>query len=229
MVPCHLWPNSAATHQLRNISLYVWCFLYNFHKIANKTLFLCHVMSYQLKNAFDKLFDDLMEDKTREMEPAEVSRDRKNAAIFFTVNLILQSLTDVCVNVCPYRQCALLFSHIKSRRSHGWPLVKTATICPLSGRRRMAFTLMFSQTLQWRKGQRKCLVGFWLMTWGWWDDLRLVLIVLNISTTSAQNFYAVFQGKTLTTIALIVSNFHNGKPLPLEQCVRCRWNYFLNR
>lgn len=29
----------------------------------------------------------------------------------------------------------------------------------------------------------------------------------------------VFQGKTLTTIALIVSNFHNGKPLPLEKCV----------
>lgn len=45
-------------------------------------------MSYQLKNAFDKLFDDLMEDKTREMEPAEVSRDRKNTAVFFTVDLI---------------------------------------------------------------------------------------------------------------------------------------------
>uniref|UniRef100_A0A8C1SMX8 Helicase-like transcription factor n=1 Tax=Cyprinus carpio TaxID=7962 RepID=A0A8C1SMX8_CYPCA len=32
---------------------------------------LIFVTSYQLKNAFDKLFDDLMEDKTREMEPAE--------------------------------------------------------------------------------------------------------------------------------------------------------------
>lgn len=41
-----------------------------------------YVMSYQLKNAFDKLFDDLMEDKTREMEPAKVSRDRKNTAVF---------------------------------------------------------------------------------------------------------------------------------------------------
>lgn len=30
------------------------------------------VIPHQLKNAFDKLFDDLMEDKTREMEPAEV-------------------------------------------------------------------------------------------------------------------------------------------------------------
>lgn len=30
------------------------------------------VTPYQLKNAFDKLFEDLMEDKTREMEPAEV-------------------------------------------------------------------------------------------------------------------------------------------------------------
>lgn len=33
------------------------------------------VSSYQLKNAFDKLFDDLREDKTKEMEPAEVSTD----------------------------------------------------------------------------------------------------------------------------------------------------------
>lgn len=189
--------------------------------MANNYIF---VTSYQLKNAFDKLFDDLMEDKTREMEPAEVSTDWKNTAVFFTVNLIHQSLTDVSVNVCLYRQCSLLYSHIKSRRSHGWPLVKTATICPRSGRRRMAFTLTFSRTLQWRRGLRKCLVGFWLMTWGWWDDLRLVLLVLNIpvSPTSAQNLYAVFQGKTLTTIALIVSNFHNGKPLPLEQCVRRR-------
>lgn len=151
------------------------------------------------------------------------AQTERTQLVLFTVNLIHQSLTDVSVNVCPYRQCSLLYSHIKSRRSHGWPLVKTATTCPRSGRRRMAFTLTFSLTLLWRRGLRKCLVGFWLMTWGWWDDLRFVLLVLNISPTSAQNVYAVFQGKTLTTIALIVSNFHNGKPLPLEQCVRCRW------
>lgn len=29
----------------------------------------------------------------------------------------------------------------------------------------------------------------------------------------------VFQGKTLTTIALILTNFHHGKPLPVEKCV----------
>lgn len=29
----------------------------------------------------------------------------------------------------------------------------------------------------------------------------------------------VFQGKTLTTIALILTNFHKGKPLPVEKCV----------
>lgn len=48
--------------------------------MANNYIF---VTSYQLKNAFDKLFDDLMEDKTREMEPAEVSTDWKNTAGFF--------------------------------------------------------------------------------------------------------------------------------------------------
>lgn len=29
----------------------------------------------------------------------------------------------------------------------------------------------------------------------------------------------VHQGKTLTTIALILTNFHKGKPLPVEKCV----------
>ena len=29
----------------------------------------------------------------------------------------------------------------------------------------------------------------------------------------------VFQGKTLTTIALILTNFHKGQPLPVEKCV----------
>lgn len=29
----------------------------------------------------------------------------------------------------------------------------------------------------------------------------------------------LFQGKTLTTIALILTNFHKGKPLPVERCV----------
>jgi len=82
--------------------------------MANHFIF---VTSYQLKNAFDKLFDDLMEDKTREMEPAEVSADRKNTAVLLSI--IHQSLTDVSVNVCPYRQCSLLYSHIKSKRSHG--------------------------------------------------------------------------------------------------------------
>lgn len=42
------------------------------------------------------------------------------------------------------------------------------------------------------------LLLFFLGGWWWWGD---------------------FQGKTLTTIALILTNFHKGKPLPVEKCV----------
>lgn len=72
-------------------------------------------MSYQLKNAFDKLFDDLMEDKTREMEPAEVSRDRKKAAVFLlSISSIshlqmsmLMPVQAVCTPLLPHQKQAL--------------------------------------------------------------------------------------------------------------------------
>lgn len=132
-----------------------------------------------------------------------------------------------CADVCLYRQCVLLCCPIRSRPSRGWALVKTAMICPRSGRRTKASTSMFSLTLLWSRGQRKCLEGFWLMIWGWWDDHRLivVLLVLGKLCLCCHKCCAAFQGKTLTTIALIVSNFRNGKPLPLENCVRCRSTY----
>ncbi len=62
---------------------------------------LSFVKSYQLKNAFDKLFDDLMEDKTREMEPAEVRAQKEHTAAFLLpISSISQLQMSLLMSVC---------------------------------------------------------------------------------------------------------------------------------
>lgn len=63
------------------------------------------------------------------------------------------------------------------------------------------------------------------MTWDWWvthTHLTAHIFTLLWSQQIWMNTrtpVCVFQGKTLTTIALILTNFHKGKPLPVEKCV----------
>lgn len=45
-----------------------------------------------------------------------------------------------------------------------------------------------------------------------------IILVLK-SEVKTRTSLCVLQGKTLTTIALILTNFHKGQPLPVEQCV----------
>ncbi|KAG9343625.1 hypothetical protein JZ751_013795 [Albula glossodonta] len=77
---------------------------------APKRLMAIPLTPEQLKNAFDKLFDDLLEDKTREMEAAEVSG--------YIVYLCLNVAPDaVCTPLLPHQKQALAWMSARENNS----------------------------------------------------------------------------------------------------------------
>lgn len=121
----------------------------------------------------------------------------------------------VCVCSLWPRRCCLT----RSRRCPGCALGKIKTCCRRSGRSEATCTTTASRVSPPKKYQREFGGEYWLMTWGWWvmsPEARMLKLIIVLG-----DYFVLFQGKTLTTIALILTNFHQGKPLPVEICVSC--------
>lgn len=123
------------------------------------------------------------------------------------------------------RLWVLLSCFTRGRRCPGCVLEKTNLCCHPSGRREASCTITASLVSLPKKYQREFVGEYWQMTWDWWvthTHLTAHIFTLLWSQQIWMNTrtpVCVFQGKTLTTIALILTNFHKGKPLPVEKCV----------